>query len=229
VIRTLALAALLLATPAFAAERGFSVTDFDRIEVDGAFEVSVETGKSPSARASGSANGIDQVQIEVRGRTLRIRPLRLNWGGWPGEAVVPPKIRIGVPGLRDASLRGSGALSITKMRAGVVRLLQVGSGQMSVAAIEADQLFANQSGSGLLTLGGKALVGKLTTDGSGQLAGGKLAVTDLTLTSRSAGTGTVIAVRSAKVVSSGSGEIVIIGSAACSVTATGAGTVRCGK
>jgi Putative auto-transporter adhesin, head GIN domain len=229
VIRSLALVLALLSTPAFGAERGFTVTDFDRIEVDGAFDVSVETGKSPSARASGSATGLEQVQIEVRGRTLRIRPLRMKWGGWPGEAVAPPKIRIGVPGLRDASMQGSGALSITKMRSSVIRLLQSGSGQMSVAVIEADQLFASQSGSGQVTLGGKALIGKLTTSGSGQLAGGKLAVTDLTLTSRSSGTATIIAVRSAKITASGSGEIEILGNPACSVTATGAGAVRCGR
>jgi hypothetical protein len=219
----------LLASPAWAEDRGFSVTDFDRIEVDGAYDVSVETGKSPSALATGSGAGLDRLQIEVRGRTLRIRMSRVNGMSWRSDPIVPPKVRIGVPGLREAILRGSGSLSISKMRSATIRLLQIGSGSLSVAAVEADRLFANQAGSGMMALRGKALIGALSMEGSGQLAAEGLAVTDLTLTSRSAGAGKVIAVRTARVTSSGSGEVTIMGRAACTVTATGSGEVRCGR
>lgn len=215
--------------PAKAEDRGFSVTDFDRIEVDGAYDVSVETGKSPSARATGSGAGLDRLQLEVRGRTLRIRMSRVNGVSWRSDPIVPPKVRIGAPGLRDAILRGSGTLSISKMRSATIRLLQIGSGSLSVGALEADRLFANQAGSGMMTLRGKALIGALSLEGSGQLAAAGLSVTDLTLSSRSAGAGKVIAVRTAKVTSSGSGAVDVLGPAACTVTATGSGEVRCGR
>lgn len=219
----------LLAPPALAEDRGFSVTDFDRIEVDGAYDVSVETDKSPSARATGAGQGLDRLQIDVRGRTLRIRMSRVNGMSWRSDPIVPPKVRIGVPGLREAILRGSGTLSISKMRAATIRLLQIGSGSLSVGAVEADRLFANQAGSGMMTLRGKALIGALSTEGSGELAAAGLSVTDLTLSSRSSGAGKVIAVRTAKVTSSGSGAVDVLGLAACTVTATGSGEVRCGR
>jgi Putative auto-transporter adhesin, head GIN domain len=224
-----ALGALLGSAPAFAADRNFTVTDFDRVEIDGAFTVAVETGKSASVRASGTTAGVEQMLVEVRGRTLRIRPKRANWGGWPGERPPAPKIRVTVPFLRDATLQGSGALSVTKMRAGTVRVFQLGGGQISVAAIEADQLIVGQSGAGLITLSGKALTGKVSSDGSGRIEAAKLTISDMTLTSSSAGTLTLLATRSAKVTSIGAGEIIILGKAACTVSATGSGEVRCGK
>jgi Putative auto-transporter adhesin, head GIN domain len=219
----------VLATPALAEDRGFSVTDFDRIEVDGAYDVSVETGRSPSARATGSGAGLDRLLVEVRGRTLRIRMSRVNGMSWRSDPIVPPKVKIGVPGLREASLRGSGSLSISKMRSATIRLFQVGSGSLSVATIEADRLFANQAGSGMMALRGKALIGALSVEGSGQLAAEGLSVTDLTLTSRSAGATKVSAVRTANVTSNASGEVTVSGRAACTVTATGSGEVRCGR
>jgi Putative auto-transporter adhesin, head GIN domain len=212
-----------------AADRNFTVTDFDRIEVDGAFDVSVETGKSPSVRATGSTAGVDQLLIEIRARTLRIRPARTNWGGWPGEKPAAPKIKVTAPALKDASLRGSGTLSVSKMRSATVRIFQVGGGQVTVGAVETDQIIVSQTGSGLVSLSGKALLGKVTTDGSGRLVADRLSIGDLTLQTASAGSVSLAAVRSAKVVSNGSGEVTILGSPACTVSAVGPGQVRCGK
>jgi Putative auto-transporter adhesin, head GIN domain len=220
---------LLFTQDAWAADRTFTVTDFDRIEVDGAFDVSVETGKSPTVRASGSTTAVDQLLVEVRARTLRIRPARTNWGGWPGEKPAAPKIKVTAPALKDASLRGSGTLSVSRMRAATVRVFQVGGGQVLVGAVESDQIIVSQTGSGLVTLSGKALLGKVTSDGSGRIAAERLSIGDLTLQSGSAGALSLLAVRSAKVVSNGSGEIVILGSPACTVSAVGPGQVRCGK
>jgi Putative auto-transporter adhesin, head GIN domain len=167
--------------------------------------------------------------VEVRGRTLRIRPKRLNWGGWPGERPASPRIRVTATILRDATLQGSGSLTVTKMRAGTVRVFQLGGGQVSVSNIEADQLIVGQSGAGLVTLAGKALTGKVSSDGSGRIEAAQLTIRDLTLSSTTAGTLTVQAERSAKVTSAGAGEITVLGNAACTVRATGAGEVSCGK
>src|SRR3546814_19405145 len=49
----LAALALTATAPAQAAERRYTVTDFNRIRVDGPFVVTLATGKSPSATASG--------------------------------------------------------------------------------------------------------------------------------------------------------------------------------
>ena len=63
---------LLAAAPVSAAERGYTISDFDRIDVSGPFVVQVETGKGPSARATGESAALDRLSVELRGRTLRI-------------------------------------------------------------------------------------------------------------------------------------------------------------
>jgi len=79
----LLLAALIFATsvPAVAAERRYSITDFNRVEVDGPYQVTLTTGGSSSARATGSSAALDRLSIEVMGQTLRIRTNVSSWGG----------------------------------------------------------------------------------------------------------------------------------------------------
>jgi hypothetical protein len=81
--------AALAAAPAAAAERTYSVTDFDRIQVEGPFEVVLATGLSSKVRASGSTEALDRLSIGVEGGTLRIRVNRSAWGGAPGAAAGP--------------------------------------------------------------------------------------------------------------------------------------------
>ncbi|HMC91878.1 MAG TPA: DUF2807 domain-containing protein, partial [Allosphingosinicella sp.] len=63
-----ALFALLLtaAAPAAAAERSYPVTDFDRIQVEGPYEVTLVTGGASTARGSGSQAALERVTVEVQ-------------------------------------------------------------------------------------------------------------------------------------------------------------------
>ena len=66
-------ALVLLAAPAGAAERNYSVTSFDRIRIDGPYQVTLKTNVAPFARASGTQAALDGVSIKVEGRTLVVR------------------------------------------------------------------------------------------------------------------------------------------------------------
>jgi len=71
-IRRLVLAGLLLGSlPATAATptRGYTVIGFDKIRVDGPFDVTVRTGLAPSARATGSTAALDRISISAQGST----------------------------------------------------------------------------------------------------------------------------------------------------------------
>ena len=81
----LALASLPAAAAAPVAQRNYSVTSFDRIRVDGPYEVRLKTNVAPFARASGTAAAVDGVSVKVDGRTLIVRPSSGGWGGYPGE------------------------------------------------------------------------------------------------------------------------------------------------
>jgi hypothetical protein len=227
--RALALVLIGAAAPALAAERGYTVTDFDRIDVVGAYQVIVETGKGPSARATGDMRAIDALKIEVRGRTLRVVAGSNAWGGWLGEKPAAPIVRLTVPMIREASLRGSGSLTVNRIRTQTAKLGVSGSGSMTVNALETDKLSAALLGSGRLTIIGKAASGQISTEGSGNFASPALRVDALTLSANSSGDTTLSGGRTATVQSAGSGNVTISGKPACTVAAVGAGEVSCGK
>ena len=214
--------------PAAAAERGYTITDFDRIDVVGPYQVLVETGKGPSARATGDMRGIDALKVEVRGRTLRIVAGSNSWGGWPGEKPAAPVVRITVPMIREASIRGAGAITISRIRAQTAKLGVSGSGSMTVASLETDKLSAALLGSGRMTLTGKAAIGQISTEGSGSFASPTLRVDALTVSANSSGTTSIAAGKTATVQSAGSGDVTISGKPACTVAKVGAGEVSCG-
>src|ERR1041385_399973 len=53
-------------------ERDFEVGDFELLEVTGPFEVEVETGGAPSARASGPQWALDNLRVDQDGDRLFI-------------------------------------------------------------------------------------------------------------------------------------------------------------
>jgi hypothetical protein len=218
----------LAALPAHAAERRFSVTGFDRIQIDGPYEVTLATARSSSASASGSAVALDGVLINVEGRTLRIRPKRGAWGGYPGEDGGPVRIQLGTAELRAAALSGSGSLAIDKLKGMRIDLSLSGSGRLSVASVEADQLNAASLGSGKLVLAGKVKSLRTAIQGSGSLEGEGLSADDATVTADTSGEIALAVRRAANVTSSGAGGTRISGSPACTVKRLGAGSVRCG-
>lgn len=225
------LLALVVATyPAagIAAERSYSVTDFDRMRVEGNYQVVVETGRSPSARAIGTTEGIDRVTVRVDGRMLVIRRNLSAWGGNPARANAPVIIRLTVPGLRAASINGSGSLSITEMKSQRVSLTVIGAGSLSVGRIATDNLDAGMTGAGKLTMGGRAAKALIIGRGSGELEAPDLVTSDLILTWESAGNARAFALKTAKVTSSGAGVVTVSGKPACTVQSLGVGEVVCG-
>jgi hypothetical protein len=230
-IRILAasLCLLCLAAPAAAAERRYTVTDFDRVEVQGGFQVKLVTGVPAGATATGSSEALERVSIEVLGRTLRVRPNRSSWGGYPGAATGPVSILLSTHELRGATVTGSAALTIDKARSMRVDLGLSGSGRLSVGNVEADLLEVTLIGGGRIVAAGKAKSLRLAVQGSGDVDAGALEADDAQIRADTAGNVRVGVVRSAKVNSTGAGEVEIVGKPACTVEAHGAGSVRCGR
>ena len=220
---------LLMSNAASANERGYSVTDFDRIRVTGPFKVTLETGKAPSARATGSPQAIERVQIQVQGRTLIISPNRNSWGGWAGNAPAAATIKVTTPGLREASVDGSGSLSINRMRGLRLVLAQQGASELNVAAIETDRLDLGTYGTGRIVIAGTTKQLSATGRGVSSVDASALKSSDLQLGWESAGEARFVASRTAKITATGSGNVTVSGPATCTVNATGNGEVRCGK
>ena len=217
------------ACPAVAAERAFSVTDVDRVEVDGPVEVTLATGGASHARAIGEAAALGRVAIDVQGRTLRVRPNRSAWGGYPGDAPAPVKVVLSTRNLRSASLIGAGRLAVDRARGLRLDLAVSGSGELALGSADADTMVIGLLGSGRIAVGGKAKQLRASIQGSGDLDGRGLNSEDAQLTANTSGAVAVGAARTAKVNALGRGTVEIIGAPACTVTGPSAGLVRCGR
>ena len=222
-------AAFAAAAPAAADERTYSVTDFDRVQVEGPYRVTLVTGRPSRAVAIGSREAIERVSVEVQGRTLRIRPNRSAWGGYPGDKVGPVRIEASTRDLRAGTVTGSGALAVDRAEGLRLDFSVSGSGGIDVAQVEADRLVVGLLGSGRTTLGGAAKTMVATIQGSGDLDAAALKVEDLQLTADTAGTVAVRAARTAKVTAIGPGDVTVAGTPSCTLSGAASAMVACGR
>ena len=222
-------AAAAFASPASAAERRYSITDFDRVVVEGPYTVRLTTGRPSSAVANGSQQSLDRVSVEVVGRTLRIRPNRSVSGGYPGDRTGPVTVEIGTRELRSATVAGPGSLTIDRAAGLRVDLGLEGSGRLSVGALAADVVTLGAIGSGRVELGGRTEQLRANVHGTADFDGTRLVAEAATISTDSAGRVAVGVSERATVAASGLGEVEIIGSPACTVSGLSAGQVRCGS
>jgi hypothetical protein len=227
-----ALAALFVAATAVspgveAAERTYSVSDFDRIRVTGPFRVNVIADRMTTVRGSGTTGALDRVRLDVQGRTLIVRMDRSNFAG--SDTKDPPAIvTIRAPALREASLAGSGALSLNGMKGLRSSLVVEGSGMLTATNVQADRLDVGVVGTGTVALTGKVRAASFTGRGAGSVKAESLSVDDLTVNWESAGEGSFAATRTAKITSISTGNVSVSGKAACTVSNGGNGQVVCG-
>lgn len=215
------------APPAAAAERRYSVTDFDRVQIDGPYQVTLMTGLTSAARAEGSQEALERISVDVQGGTLRVRRNRSAWGGYPGEGPGPVRIALTTRDLRTAAVVGSGTLEIDRARGLRVDLSVSGSGRLNVANVDADNLVVGLLGGGRISLAGRARQLKATIQGSGDLAASGLSADDAQINADTAGNVAVAVARTVKVTATGPGDVEILGTPSCNVEAKGSGSVRC--
>lgn len=220
-----AIAAVIAAGPALAAERTFSITGFDRVRIDGPFSVKLKTNVAPFARASGSVHALDAVTVEVQGRTLIVRPNRAAWGGYPGKSAGPVEISLGTHDLSAARVNGSGTLAIDRIRGLSFNLAVQGSGGIRVAAAEVDQLDVGIAGNGNAAIAGTALKLTAAIRGIASFDGSALRVKDATIATDGATTISATISNSVKVTAQGTAAVTIAGDPACTVKTTGSAVV----
>jgi hypothetical protein len=225
----LAAALALPAAPAAAAERSYSVTDFDRIVVEGPYTVRLATGRPSSATATGSAQALERVSIEVTGRTLRIRPNRSLSGSASGPASGPVSIAVSTRELRAATVTGPADLAIDRSSGLRLELSLEGTGRIAIPRVSADNLVVGIIGSGRIQLAGTAKELRASVHGWADLDASALTAQGANVVTDSAGRVAVTVAREAAVTSNGIGEVEILGRASCTVSGLSAASVRCGR
>jgi hypothetical protein len=219
---------LLLAGPAQAADRTYSVSSFERLRVQGPYRVELITGQPPSAKATGAPRATDLLDIRLDGETLTVRASANGWGE-QATAAGTPVIRLSTRTLRSVAVVGSGEVTIVgPLKGQKIDLVLTGSGALRAAAIDADQLSAISTGSGSMTLGGRAAKARLSSNGPGGMQAGALVAGDLLLNADGGGDVVAQAKFTASVAALGVGAVTVYGKPACTVRGTPGGPVTCG-
>ncbi len=226
---TVAFLAALWASGAQAAERRLSVTDFDRVRVVGSAQVDIAKGRAVSAFASGSAEALDDLVVEVIDRELIVQPRARVASTWSGNGGQPARVRVIVPRLTAVRVSGSANVTVAEIAATTISMAVTGTGRLDVKSAIADRATLGLTGSGTLIANGRVKTLQAAIRGSGRVEAAALTADDVTLTAAASGEFSLTANRSAAVTSSGSGTVIILGQAACTVSNTGAGEVRCGR
>lgn len=216
-----------LAAPAAAEQRRYSVTDFERVVVEGPYRVRLVTGRPSSAVANGTREGLDRVLVDVQGQTLRIRPNRNAWGGNAGADVGPVTVELATRIVRSVRVVGPGRVEVAGAAGLNVEFSVEGSGTLSATRVAADTLALGLLGSGRLELEGTARRLRATVQGTGDLVAPGLRTREAAIGSTSAGSVAVTVDGPVTVTSGGLGEIAIHGRPVCTVRGSAPGQVRC--
>lgn len=204
---------LVLATPAFAAERSIGIGSVDRLRVEGPIEVRVVAG-SPSVRIGGARDAIEALDVRQDGRTLAIRPGSGVWGA-PRGGGDPVVVTLGTSALASiASIAGA------RITAGVAKgdridLSVSGTGAIAVGEAAGGELVATVIGSGTIAVAGRTARARLVVNGPGSIDAGKLDAGDLTAHVDGVGTIAGRARYTASGSNTGLGTITVAGSPKC--------------
>ncbi len=229
ILALLALASLPASVPVLGApspaQRNYSVTSFDRIRVDGPYEVRLKTNVAPFARASGSAAALDGVSVKVEGRTLIVRPASGGWGGYPGERAGPVTIELGTHDLGTAWINGAGTLIVDRVRGLSFDLALQGAGSARVDAVDVDQMKLGLSGAGTVRMAGRAAKMTATVRGTSSLDAEALQVKDAVIGAEGPSMVRATVTNAAKVDALGLASVTLAGKPACTVNAKGSASV----
>lgn len=218
-----AVALLASATTVFAAERSFSVRNFDGIELTGTHQVEVTTGPAASVRAEGTAAALDSLRIRVDGGTLEID----NRGLGTNRNAEPARIIVTTPELRDIEITGSGAIAVNRIAGRTLDIDTSGSGSVTIAAVDVRNFDVDLSGSGMVTAAGRCDNANVEVSGSGRVDIRQLRCARLDAELRGSGSIDAFASQSADLSTVGTGNINVTGGARCQTARVGTGRATC--
>lgn len=227
---TLAFAPVAFAAPAHAADRSYVVTNFDRIRVDGPFEVRVEVGSGgAAASASGDDRILDDLDISVEGSTLTVRKGSGGWGERGKASGAPPIVTLRTPAVRGATVVGGARLTLTgRVRTTRLDVQVTGAGTVDVAGVDADDVVVTVIGNGNVALAGRTARARYSTNGGGSIAAAALDAGDVLVVLEGAGETRASARYVADITNKGLGLVAIAGNPKCTIRGQSTGPVQCG-
>lgn len=209
--------------------RTYQVSNFQKIEVAGPYDVEVRTGANPGVAAHGSENLLEHTVVEVNGDKLLIRPEHstglFNFG-WSNHGKA--SFTVTVPQLSGATIAGSGNIRVDQVHGNSFDGAVAGSGDLSLGATEVQSLKFSIAGSGGVKSGtGRTQSAEYEIAGSGDIDASAVQAQQAKISIAGSGGVRAQATGTADVNIMGSGDVDVHGGAKCSITKAGSGSVRC--
>jgi hypothetical protein len=198
--------------------------DFVSLGALGPDAVRFTTGDNWRVRAEGDPRTLERLRFVIEDGRLLV-------GRRSGEDARLPAAMIYVtaPGIRSATLAGSGQVDVDRLTGEAVSATVAGSGDLSVGAVSSHTLKGSVAGSGDLSVRGHSEDASLVIAGSGRFDGSAFSAERAS--AMIAGSGG-IAFRSdgtVKATITGNGSVTVSGRASCSQTRIGSGSLRCAR
>lgn len=221
------LLALVAIAPAHAAERSFLIGSFEDVIVEGDIQVTLETGLSPSAKATGDKSRLDALKVDQQGKVIRIRMRGLGASRVSGE---PVKVALSGRNIRKLVLQGNGRIAASDLNLPMIRVEIRGSGEIDIAKVKTDRFVALLVGSGKLTMrAGQVRDGEVLIDGSPVISAPTVEMQKLRLQQNGPANTHFLVGNSAEITNSGTGTITIDGKGTCFIRQAGGARIKCAK
>jgi hypothetical protein len=205
------------------ASRSYDATGFTGVDLRGSDDVDVKTGSSFSVRAEGDPKILDQLEIKVVDGTLRVGRKSGNFSFSEDHGA---KVHVVMPKLTLASVAGSGDLTVDRAEGDFIGSV-AGSGNLGIAALNANAAKLSVAGSGDMTLAGAVAKLSVSIVGSGSIDSKKLIASGASISVVGSGNMDGVVKGGASVSIAGSGDVTLTGGANCSVNAVGSGEAHC--
>lgn len=206
-------------------DRSYTVGNFDKIDLAGAYDLTVRTGAAVSVKAHGGANILERLKVEVRNGTLVIEPKEKGWH-WGNHGKV--KLDVTVPALSAAQLSGAGDININEVKGNRFAGGVHGAGDLTVEKAEVGELRLEINGAGSAVVrSGTAKSVALDVSGAGDVDTKGVKAETASVSIAGAGGARANASQTASVSIMGAGDVEMVGGAKCSVSKAGAGNVSC--
>lgn len=221
-------AMLVVIGPVQAKERKLSVYGFDAIQIIGNVNVSVVTGKGPSAVAEADTQRmLDRISLRKAGSELVVSVRALTDRRKRFSSEQPIELRLTTNDLQKVVHRGSGSVTIDKLAGRNTSARVGGFGSLTIGTVDSDRLEISMNGGGELIVGGEARMAKISLLGSSTLSAGMLTVGDLDLAHRGPANTQINVEKRAEITNNGTGAIRIDGRPDCLVRSVGSADIIC--
>jgi len=207
-------------------ERDFKVGEFDRIELQGAYDTTVRTGSAPSVRAKGNEDAINDLEVAVHDGKLVISHKKRSGVSWRRTGKL--ELTVTVPSLRSAELAGAGDIRIDRIKGDSFEGQINGAGDLHVDTVEVGSLKLAIAGAGNATAkGGSARTVDYGIAGAGDIHAKDVKSETASVSVAGAGSVSANASKTASVSIMGAGSVDLTGGARCTVSKMGPGSVNC--